>query len=58
MNPVRTLLQNAIRNSADELFAIWDGKNNEGFQVANGVYFYRIEIDDDTPIWGKILVIQ
>ncbi len=58
MNPVRTVLQNAVRNSADELFAIWDGKNNEGFQVPNGVYFYRIEIDDDTPVWGKILVIQ
>ena len=58
MNPVRTLIQNASRHSTDELFAIWDGKNNEGFTVPNGVYFYRIEIDDDTPVWGKILVIQ
>ncbi|MFA5403729.1 MAG: hypothetical protein WC358_02230 [Ignavibacteria bacterium] len=58
MNPVRTVIQNAIRNSPEELFTIWDGKNNDGYQVANGVYFYRIEIDSDTPVWGKILVIQ
>jgi hypothetical protein len=58
MNPVRTVIQNAMRNSPEELFTIWDGKNNNGYQVANGVYFYRIEIDSDTPVWGKILVIQ
>jgi hypothetical protein len=58
MNPVRTVIQNAIRNSPEELFTIWDGKNNGGYQVANGVYFYRVEIDGDTPVWGKILVIQ
>lgn len=58
MSPVRTVIQNATRNSPDELFTIWDGKNNDGNQVANGVYFYRIEIDNDTPVWGKILVIQ
>lgn len=58
MNPVRTVIQNAMRNSPDELFTIWDGKNNDGYQVANGVYFYRIEIDEETPVWGKILVLQ
>jgi|WetSurMetagenome_2_1015567.scaffolds.fasta_scaffold02620_6 hypothetical protein len=58
MNPVRTVIQNAMRYSPEELFTIWDGKNNDGYQVANGVYFYRVEIDSDTPVWGKILVIQ
>ena len=58
MNPVRTVIQNATRTSADDLFTSWDGKNNEGNQVANGVYFYRIDIDSDTPVWGKILVLQ
>jgi flagellar hook assembly protein FlgD len=58
MNPVRTLIQNAIRNNPEELFTLWDGKNNNGNQVANGVYFYRVEIDSDTPVWGKILVLQ
>lgn len=58
MNPVRTVIQNASRTSADELFTQWDGKNNQGAQVANGVYFYRIEVDSDKPVWGKILVLQ
>jgi hypothetical protein len=58
MNPVRTLIQNAVRNSADELFTLWDGKNNDGYQVANGVYFYRVEADSDSPVWGKIMVMQ
>ncbi|MBS1491889.1 MAG: hypothetical protein JST55_00180 [Bacteroidetes bacterium] len=58
MNQVRTLIQNATRTSPDDLFTSWDGKNNEGNQVANGVYFYRVDVDSDTPVWGKILVLQ
>ncbi len=58
MNPVRTIIQNAVRTSPDDLFTSWDGKSNEGIQVANGVYFYRVDVDSDTPLWGKILVLQ
>jgi len=58
MNPVRTLIQNAVRANPDELYTSWDGKSNEGYRVANGVYFYRVEIDEDKPVWGKIIVLQ
>ncbi len=58
MNPVRTVIQNAVRTGSGEQFTMWDGKNNDGYIAANGVYFYRIEIDDDTPIWGKIILMQ
>ena len=58
MNQVRTIIQNATRFGTDELFTQWDGKNDNGLQVANGVYFYRIKIDGDDEYWGKILVIQ
>lgn len=58
MNYVRTLLQNATRTDANELWTMWDGKRDDGKQVANGVYFYRIEIDDSEVVWGKILVMQ
>jgi hypothetical protein len=58
MNYVRTLLQNAQRSDPDELWTMWDGKRDDGRQVANGVYFYRIEIDDSEVVWGKILVMQ
>lgn len=58
MNPVRTLIQNATRTGADELFTSWDGRNDSGGRIANGVYFYRVEIDDDDPEWGKIILLQ
>lgn len=58
MNPVRTVIQNAPRTGTNEQFAIWDGKNNDGYVIANGVYFYRVEIDEDTPLWGKIILMQ
>lgn len=58
MNPVKTLLQNAPRTETTEIWTAWDGKRDDGMQVANGVYFYRVEIDQDKPVWGKILVLQ
>lgn len=58
MNPVRVLIQNAPRTGSDFQFTAWDGTRDDGMQVANGVYFYRIEIDNDRKIWGKILVLQ
>lgn len=58
MNPVRTVIQNAQRSGEDVLFTSWDGKNDHGGQAANGVYFYRVEFDDEEPAWGKILLLQ
>ncbi len=58
MNYVRTVLQNAPRAIDGVIWTTWDGKRDDGMQVANGVYFYRIEIDKQTTAWGKILVLQ
>jgi photosystem II stability/assembly factor-like uncharacterized protein len=58
MLPVRTLIQNASRLNGKEYDEIWDGKNDNHSIVANGIYFYRVEITDQTPIWGKILVLK
>ncbi|MBI1806008.1 MAG: hypothetical protein HYR76_03015 [Ignavibacteria bacterium] len=57
MNRVRTLI-NATRSSTMELDELWDGRNDEGRIVANGVYFYRLNIDSDEPLFGKILILQ
>ena len=58
MFPVRTVIQNASRTSPDVIWATWDGKRDDGTQVSNGVYFYRIQIDKDETVWGKIIVLQ
>jgi len=58
MQPVKTLLQNAPRSGSQEHDDIWDGRDEHGNRVSNGVYFYRIEVEDAEPIWGKILVIK
>jgi len=58
MNVVRTVLQNAQRNTPDVIWTSWDGKRDDGRQVANGIYFYRIQVDNDVTFWGKILVLQ
>ena len=57
MNPVKVLLQNAPRSTGVQWTA-WDGRRDDGMQVANGVYFYRIEVNNDLTFWGKILVLQ
>ena len=58
MHPVRTLIQNASRLSGKEYDEIWDGKSDNRSLVANGVYFYRVEIDNQDPLWGKIIVLK
>jgi hypothetical protein len=58
MNLVRTLIQNAPRNSIGEHLENWDGKDESGRVVPNGVYFYRVDIGSDKPLFGKIMVLM
>lgn len=58
MMPVRTLLQNASRTPDAELDEIWDGKTDEGKQVANGVYYIEVTADDGDPVWTKVIALQ
>ncbi|MFC2083810.1 hypothetical protein ACFLS9_02015 [Bacteroidota bacterium] len=58
MNLVRTLIQNAPRVGEQDKIEFWDGRNEVGKIVPNGTYFYRIDIDDDEPLFGKILVLK
>jgi flagellar hook assembly protein FlgD len=36
----------------------WDGRDDSGNIVPNGVYFYRVDVDSDTPLFGKVMVLQ
>lgn len=64
MLPVRTIIQNLERGigehniSNNEVIDYWDGKNDEGNYVENGVYFYRIDIEGFKPLFGKIMVVK
>ena len=59
MNYVRTIIQNAPRNISTGIEGVtWDGQDDAGNIVTNGVYFYRIQIGDRDPLYGKIIVMQ
>lgn len=58
MNLVRTVIQNLSKPGNSEQVEIWDGKDENGKIVPNGVYFYRIDFGSGDPLFGKILVIM
>lgn len=60
MELVRVLTQNASRPQREsEFIEYWDGKDELGKIVTNGVYFYRIDSDAlSKPLFGKIMVMK
>ena len=59
MNYVRTVIQNAPRNrDNDGPPDFWDGRDDSGNIVPNGVYLYRVDIDSNDPLFGKIIVMR
>ncbi len=56
------LIANAVtgreRSSAGEYSEMWNGRNDYGEAVANGVYFYRIDVSGAKPRWGKVIVMN
>jgi ligand-binding sensor domain-containing protein len=69
MNYVRTVINNAARGQNSHVVDnfnlrnngvedVWDGRDDNGNIVPNGVYFYRVEFDSNNPVFGKILVLQ
>lgn len=58
MNLVRTVVQNVDRIGDREYVDNWDGRDENLEFVPNGVYFYRIDVGDDEPLYGKIMVLM
>jgi hypothetical protein len=65
MHIVRTVIQNAQRGNPTHVIDnssgtidYWDGKNDTGSIVPNGVYFYRVDAGSEKPVYGKILVLH
>ncbi|MEI7812145.1 MAG: hypothetical protein WCJ01_06920 [Ignavibacteria bacterium] len=68
MNLVRTVIQNAQRgnpvhtvegNNTNQngVIDFWNGRDENGKIVPNGVYFYRIDAGSNAPVFGKIIVL-
>jgi flagellar hook assembly protein FlgD len=56
---VRTLIHAEARaGGQNHASDTWDGRDEEGDPVANGVYFYRIELDSGQEAFGKIVVLD
>lgn len=58
MNRVRTVVKDASRSGTTEYDELWNGKDDNNQKVANGVYFYRVEMNGGDTAWGKIMVLQ
>ena len=46
------------RTGGAEYDAIWNAKNDFGEKVANGVYFYRVDLPGGKSVWGKVIVMD
>jgi len=46
------------RPIAGQFAEIWNGRNTRGDIVANGVYFYRIDLAGEGTFWGKVMVLD
>lgn len=57
MMPVRTILQNATRAGQADQDEIWDGKDDNGKQAANGLYYIQVKTGD-ADSWAKVIVLQ
>jgi len=58
MHLVKTLLQNALRTGGKSEVVYWDGSDEYGNIVPNGVYFYRVDFGTDSRQYGKIMVLR
>ena len=58
MNIVRNLVSEKPRSAGGDYYEIWDGRNDRGVIVANGVYFYKLEVEGEKTAWGKIVVLN
>ncbi|RKY89350.1 hypothetical protein DRQ09_01470 [candidate division KSB1 bacterium] len=58
MKPVRTVVENKFRAGGFSYSEVWNGKDDYGRKVANGVYFYKLVKKGEKPLYGKIVIID
>jgi hypothetical protein len=55
---VRTLVEDEARAGGLNHGENWDGRDEDGDEVANGVYFFRIDLNDKAKAFGKVVVLD
>ncbi|MBN1542461.1 hypothetical protein JW992_09970 [candidate division KSB1 bacterium] len=58
MDLVCTLIESRPVIGPGDFTQVWNGRNDYGDPVANGVYFYSVELENDGIYWGKIIVLN
>jgi len=58
MELVAEVVSQKERPAAGQYAEIWNGRNTRGDIVANGVYFYRIDLSGEGTFWGKVMVLD
>ena len=58
MELVAEVVSQKERPLAGQYAEIWNGRNTRGDIVANGVYFYRVDLASEGTFWGKVLVLD
>lgn len=54
---VATVVEGKARPAGDFSEA-WNGRNDRGDVVANGVYFYRLDLEGEGSFWGKVMILN
>ncbi|HHL72613.1 MAG TPA: hypothetical protein ENJ29_08895 [Bacteroidetes bacterium] len=58
MDLVAEVVTGKPRTAGGSYFELWNGRNDRGEVVANGVYFYSVELEGDAVLWGKFMVMN
>ncbi len=58
MSLVTTLVDGEFRSGGTDFDEPWDGRNDRGDLVANGVYFFKVETSKAQREWGKLVILK
>lgn len=58
MDLVTTVVENKSMPGPGDFSEVWNGRNDYNDAVANGVYFFSVDLKNDGIHWGKIMIVN
>jgi len=58
MDLVTTVVDGKLVPGPGDFSDVWNGRNDYGDAVANGVYFYSVDLEGDDTYWGKVMIVN